>query len=432
MTVEEVPTDRLMRNATRVLWVTVLLVIAAIPLIVDPRGRDLFRVPKSSFFQAAMLIIGAIAAASAMLSDTFAATLVRNRRAVILTCSGIAWVAVVSMTSTLPAVSRSAPFSIFCYALLFVITVALARTGNILPALAALLIPAMVNAVIVVLQAHDVWHPLGIISKGAARLGNIGLIGNANTAGTYLLMPTIAAFSATATLRRYRLLFAAVTLVLLAGLFETQTITVMFGFAAALLAFVVTGSKRIRILAVAVIVAGICGVLLYAPTRQRLRSLQKPLMKGDFRTVTSNRVPTAFTTLDMFLERPLLGLGPGVFAARYMPHRLAIESRHPEWILHSRENFGEAHNDHLQVLAETGIPGYALFVIVLVSIASITLRRSPPDDDRGRFVRLFALPAAAGFGAVAIGQFPLELTAVSATCVFAAALCFAWRSDAPR
>jgi O-antigen ligase len=432
MSVDEVPTDRWTRNATRVLWVTVLLVIAAIPLIVDPRGRDLFRVPKTSFFQAAMLVIGAIAAASALLSDAFAATLVRNRRAVILACSGVAWVAVVSMTSTLPSVSRSAPFSILCYALLFVITVAVARTGSILPALAALLTPAMVNAVIVVLQARDVWHPLGIITKGAARLGNIGLIGNANTAGTYLLVPTIAAFSATAALRRYRLLFAAVTLVLLVGLFETQTITVMFGFTAALLAFVVTGSKRIRILAVAVIVAGICGVLLYTPTRHRLIKLRGSLMRGDYSAVTSNRVPAAAATLEMFLDRPLLGLGPGVFAARYMPHRLAIEDRHPEWIQLARENFGEAHNDHLQVLAETGIPGYALFAIVLISIASFTLRRTPPDDDRGRFVRLFALPAAAGFGAVAIGQFPLELTAVSATCVFAAALCFAWRPDAPR
>jgi O-antigen ligase len=432
MTVEETPADRLTRNATRVLWVTVLLVMAALPLIVDPRGRDLFRVPKTSFFQAAMLVIGAIAAASALLSDAFAATLVRNRRAVILACCSVAWVGVVSMTSTLPAVSRSAPFSIFCHALLFAITVAVARTGNLLPALAALLTPAMVNAVIVLLQTFDVWHPLGIVAEGSNRFGNVGLIGNANTVGTYLLVPAIAAFCAAATLRRYRLPFAAVTLVLLAALLATQTVTVMFGLTVALAAFVVTGSKRIRILAIAAVAVGICAALLYTPMRHRLIRMKRELAKGDYSAVTSNRVPAAAATLEMFLDRPLLGLGPGVFAARYMTYRLDVETRHPEWIAPSRESFGEAHNDHLQILAETGLPGYALFVVFLLSIASFTLRRSPPDDDRGRFVRLFALPAAAGFGAVALGQFPIELTAISATNVFTAALSFAWRADARR
>lgn len=432
MTAEEVPTDRLTRNATRVLWVILLLVIAALPLIVDPRGRDVFRVPKTSFFQAAMLVLGAITAVSALLSDAFAAMLVRNRRAVILACCGVAWVAIVSMTSTLPAVSRSAPFSIFCHALLFVITVALARTGNILPALAALLIPAVVNATTVLLQALDIWHPIGMTSEIDARLDNVGLIGNANTVGTYLLVPAIAAFAAAATLRRYRLPFAAITLVLLAGLLATQTITVLFGLTAALVTFVAIGTKRIRVLAIAAVAVGICAALLYTPMRHRLIKLRGQLMRGDYSAVTSNRVPAAAATLEMFLDRPLLGLGPGVFPARYMTYRLDIENRHPEWIELSHVSFGEAHNDHLQLLAETGIPGYALFIVFLVSTASFTVRGSQPNDDRGQFVRSFALPAAAGFGAVALGQFPIEITAISATSVFTAGLCFAWGADARR
>ncbi len=432
MTVTEVPADRPTRNATRLLQAALFLVIAVTPLLVDPGGRDLFRVGKTAFFQGAMLVIGAIAAVAALRNDAFAASLIRHRRAVILGCAGVAWVAIVSVTSTLPAVSRSAPFSIFCHALLFVIAVAVLRSGEPLAALGALLAPAVVNAVLIVLQALDLWEPFGVAVEGSDRYGNVGLIGNPNTAGTYLLVPVLAALAATVALRRWRALFGTVTIVLLAGLFLAQTITVMFGLTVALLAFAATGTKRTRLFAIGVVVAGIIGVLAYTPTRERLVSLAKLLRRGNYQALTTNRLPAAAATLNMFLDRPLLGLGPGVFAARYMPYRLAAEERNPHWIQLARENFGEAHNDHLQVLAETGLPGYVLLAAMLFSIAAITVRRTVPDDDRGRFTRLFALPAAAGFAAVALGQFPLELTAVSSTCVFAAALCFAWGSDASR
>jgi O-antigen ligase len=57
-----------------------------------------------------------------------------------------------------------------------------------------------------------------------------------------------------------------------------------------------------------------------------------------------------------------------------MPYRSAIEERHPDWIQVTRESFGEAHNDHAQLLAETGIPGYALFIVFLIAIARVTFR----------------------------------------------------------
>jgi O-Antigen ligase len=432
MTADAVPSGRLTRIASQAVRAVVLLVVAATPLVIDPRGRDLFRVPKLAFFQTGMLVAAAIAGVAALLSDAFAESLARNRRMVMLACAAVAWVAIASMASTLPPVSYSVPFSIFCNALLFVLAMAILRTEHELTALGVLMLPAIMNSVVLMLQATDLWEPLGISVEGADRYGNIGLIGNPNTAGTYLVVPTLAAMAATMTLRRYRLLFAVVSAVLLAGLFLTQTITVMFGFGVALVAFVVTGSKRIRLLAIAVVALGIAGVLAYPPTRERMLSLKEPLLEGDLRTVTSNRVPAAVATLDMFLDRPLLGLGPGVFPSRYMAYRMAVDEQHPEWVELTHESFGEAHNDHAQVLAETGLPGYVLLLLMLVSIASLTLRRPPEHDDRARFVAAFALPAAAGFAALALGQFPISLTAASTTCIYAAALCFAWRPDAIR
>lgn len=436
MTPSEVSSDRFSLWSSRIVRGLLLLIVAVTPILVDPRGRDLFRVPKTVFFQQAILAAGALAVAAALLSDKFAALLARNRRAVIIACIAVAWVAITAMTSTEPVLSHNAPMSIFCHALLFVLAAALFRTTSMRLALGVMMIPALVNAVIVVLQAFDIWQPFGIYVEGADRFGNIGLVGNPNTAGAYLLAPTLAAIVATIVSKRYRIVSAIITLVLLAGLFETQTITVMFGFTAALGAFVLTGSRRIRLIALILVLLGVIGVFSYGPTRERFVSLQGPLVRGDFSALTSNRVPAALATFNMFRDRPLLGLGPGVFPQHYMTYRLATEEGHPEFILVARDNFGEAHNDHLQVLAETGIFGYLILLAFLIAIALLTLRRPPSEDlandERVRFATAYALPAVAAFAALALGQFPIQLTAASVTYTYAAALCFAWRPDADR
>jgi hypothetical protein len=98
-------------------------------------------------------------------------------------------------------------------------------------------------------------------------MGNIGLIGNPNMAGTYLLLPAVAAFAAAATMRRARLLLGAITLLLLAAIFQAQTITVLIGVAAALIAFVLIASWKTRVIAIVIAVLGITSLFLYGPTR---------------------------------------------------------------------------------------------------------------------------------------------------------------------
>jgi hypothetical protein len=91
--------------------------------------------------------------------------------------------------------------------------------------------------------------------------------------------------------------------------------------------------------------------------------------------------------------------------------------------------FAQVHNDHLQVLAETGLPGYLLFLGALVLLAAITFRLpSVPDisDPRVRFARLFAFPAALTFAVLTLAQFPLQLTAPTVADLYLAALCFSW------
>jgi O-antigen ligase len=93
-------------------------------------------------------------------------------------------------------------------------------------------------------------------------------------------------------------------------------------------------------------------------------------------------------------------------------------------------NFGEAHNDHLQVLAGTGLVGYGFMLAAIALLASRSfIRRADDDDERARFARLASLPLAIGFSVSALAQFPLELAAALTAYLFYSALCVAWSTE---
>jgi hypothetical protein len=83
----------------------------------------------------------------------------------------------------------------------------------------------------------------------------------------------------------------------------------------------------------------------------------------------------------------------------------------------------------VQLLAESGLPGYLLYLGALGFIASLSFRRKRPTSQRGEFARVFAFPAVIGFTIVGLAQFPLYLTVVTSTAIFATALAHSWSVD---
>ena len=110
----------------------------------------------------------------------------------------------------------------------------------------------------------------------------------------------------------------------------------------------------------------------------------------------------------------------------YMTEKLKAEEAHPQWIRPHTPMFAQVHNDHLQVLAETGLPGSLLFLGALVLLSAISFRAPATPDERVRFARLLAFPAALTFAVLALAQFPMQLTSPMVADVYLAALCFTW------
>jgi putative inorganic carbon (hco3(-)) transporter len=67
----------------------------------------------------------------------------------------------------------------------------------------------------------------------------------------------------------------------------------------------------------------------------------------------------------MFLERPVLGWGPGTYQMVYAPYQLAQDHT---IITTNFGDLGNAHSEYLGPLAEMGLPGMILFIVLCAFI----------------------------------------------------------------
>jgi O-antigen ligase len=84
----------------------------------------------------------------------------------------------------------------------------------------------------------------------------------------------------------------------------------------------------------------------------------------------------------MFQERPIFGWGPGTYQFKYAPFQKASETT----IITTRSgDQGNAHSEYLGPLAEQGLPGTVMFLILALGVTIFALnlyKKLPPGDIR--------------------------------------------------
>ncbi len=127
----------------------------------------------------------------------------------------------------------------------------------------------------------------------------------------------------------------------------------------------------------------------------------------------------------MVADHPLFGVGPGNFRSYYLRYKLPTSS----------EEITEPHNFALELAATLGIPGLALFLLVLLLVAMELLRRGLPSDDQpgsaGRRDAWFVATAAAAAAALSWWSGGAGGMLMAAIGVGTAALVAAYRYWAP-
>lgn len=415
-----------MKNAA-VILALVLAGAACIPLIVLPHAFDAFRLPKELALRAEALLLLATFITTIILG---ARPRVRFNRWFVLPSIALAWMVITALTSTNPGVSAWRVVAGVATFIVYLATLHAAENRRaFLPLLAVPLIAAVINAFVDVLQELDVWMPFGSEPDVRHHFQCTAFIGNPNEIGSYLAVATLACIAAATADRARRKWFIAAAIVLVAGLVASQTLTALVALIAGAFALfaLVSLKQAVRVAIAATVIAALL-VIPIAPLRQRALNMATWLRSGDYNSLLTERLTPFVAATMMTAERPLAGVGPGAFGWNYFAYKLRAEQRYPPlrnaW---SRGvNFGEVHDDHLQLLAETGAPGYAIFLAILGTLGAISFRRSA-DSPAQRFAMLLALPLAVLWFVLSLAQFPIETTAIRMLIVHFAALCIAWR-----
>jgi O-antigen ligase len=405
-------------------------VLAAGVLVVPTifmRGDEAFRLPKELAFRAEAILLLVVA--------VFWATARRRTWTIprgaelIVAAAALAWTLVTLAFSTNRALSVDSLITVVAAIVIFVVTRTAAPSLS-LAAIDLLMIPACINAVLVILQEEMLWMPLRLKIPG--HYASVGLLGNANDVGTFLAPPALAAVVMTVTSGgKRRWIYGAIALLLGGGIIASGTRTAVVALGASLIVFGLLHSWRAAIAVAAALVILVVPLLSRSTGIGRsVRGLVQAARNRDYQHLSSERLVPFLAALDMTRDRPLLGVGPGCFKYNYMEYRVGLGAHYGAvWTRGWPMNWGEVHNDHLQVASETGLPGYALFLAALVILAGS--RRRAAATPEAAFAQALHWPLAAGVFVLCLAQFPLEVAAPRLLLLTMGALCVAWgRIDA--
>lgn len=116
---------------------------------------------------------------------------------------------------------------------------------------------------------------------------------------------------------------------------------------------------------------------------------------GNVTTDDSNveRLNRWFAGIQMFMERPLTGFGPGTYQFAYIPYqkeeltnRLTVKNpyRIPE------NSGGTAHSEYILTLSEMGFPGFTALVLLLGRLVWLALTKTRFHPERNKIIIVFA------------------------------------------
>lgn len=402
--------------------------LTVVPLAVNPDLLDRYRVLKESLVRAEGILGGVLLVAAAALAGTRRfRELLRERPVVIVTAAGVFWAVVTTLFSTHRAHSADSLVTMLTSTLVFVTAWYAAPRISLL--ILDLLVPvAILNVTLVTMQEYGLWQPFYFDPLLSRHLTATGLIDNPNVVGSYMTLLTVIFAAAALRVGGWRSwLYTLGAIVATAGVLVSQTRTAFIALIAGMLLLAVGRSVK-RIVAVVALVAILftSGVILKNPAVMNVVALPQRVRTDGLEVASSGRAAPVAAALQMLRDHPLTGVGPGAFKYHFMPYKTLVADRHARTLRGTTgTNFGEAHNDHVQLLAETGVPGYLLF-LAAISVIVRTVRERRPASARTAIARGISVPLAGTLLVLCLAQFPLYVAITRHLLVTMAGLSIGW------
>jgi O-antigen ligase len=417
--------------ADRVSWLIVSATTLALPVVVTVTGKDAFRLPKYLLLEGSGILLAAVAVCATVIGTPVAREARWSRPLLFVIAAVLLWYSAATVFSTNRILSLFSLLTVAAATMHFVATYNAVQYRS-LTVLYIALAPASINAVIAIAQHTGFWNPV-ITDAGTDRLRTIALLGNPNDVGMFLVAPALAATALGIASRRHRAAAIIIALILTLGLLASETIGAIAALSAGLFVLLLRIQARAAVAAALVTLLLAVLVIRLSPEHwSATRSRFSAVASGDIDLFVSGRLPAFRAAWRMFRQRPLLGVGLGCFSFRYFDEKVALTMRGQTIQRFYRDpNFRAVHNEHLQILAEGGLPAYAIFIAALVILGRVSFRQVPGDDTPHTiFARRLALPLAIAFSVLALSSFPLHVAAPTQNGLYICALTLAWSRDA--
>jgi O-antigen ligase len=416
------------RIAESIAAVAMAVSTAAAGLLVDPRAEGAFEAPKR------LAALTAIVAATLAVLTLSRLTVPRpwrigpteRRVALYLFLFAIGGAMLAALASPRRAVSLDAIRVMFLFGLLLPLGASRClERGRSRALLAVFLVVCAINAVASILEALGVFEPLAIESI-TGRVSSVGFVGNEGYLALLMALAAVATLGAalnasTAPIRAAA--WSALPLFLIALAF-TRDVTGWIALAVGALPFVrermVDRARRAWM--AAAMLALLAGVMSIPALRARVAGIAHKAETAEWNSMLSYRPVPWSAALEMIRERPLLGYGPGTFAAEFVPHRLRAEIFWSRRLVNPQLNsfYAQAHCEYLQALAEAGIPaGLAATAAFTLLLIGLVRKRGPPLASLGGEAQVISAILLAG-SIAALAWSPLQEPALAVPLLLAA------------
>ncbi len=291
--------------------------------------------------------------------------------------------------------------------------------------LAVFLAVSAINAVASILQELGVFEPFAIESI-AGRVSSVGFVGNEGYLALLMALAAVASLgvalhASTASLRAA--VWSALAFFLIA-LALTRDLTAWIALAVGTLPFLRErlANRCSRAWAAAAMLALIAGAMAMPALRGRVAGLVHKAEAGEWNSLLSYRPIPWAAAVEMIRERPLLGYGPGTFAAEFVPHRLRAEIFWSRRLVNPQLNsfYAQAHCEYLQALAEAGIPAglAADAALAMLLIGLVRARSCLPEPIWAEAQVILAILFAGSI--TALGWSPIQEPALAVPLLLAA------------
>lgn len=423
----EVPERASLGVRAATLFLVALMVL--VPVVVMPGLREAFRLPKEVVgtalaLAASLVLVGARALASPAAGvgerPVEDAELLRWRRILVGSCFVLVALAAVGWWhSTHPERVASATRTLVAAIVPLAVWSTLLDRARLVRVLEWSILPGLVLSGVGLAQALGIYQPFDFVTVGmSAREAVTSLAGNPGDYSAFLILPLLAATVRALQTSRFRLWWLAAAVVILLGLLAGQTITslaaaVVGGSVVASRAF---GVRRTVIVLAAALVLGAGLAAVWAPLRTRVEEKTTALARGDLNDLLTGRLDGWRAALHLGREAPWTGVGLGCYGAEFTRARLELMDQGVAFYArHTFSTFGNAHNELLEVFAETGVPGLLAVLVGLAAVGGL-IRRSWADPASS--VPLAFLAAVL---VLAMTNFPLRIAITSWPAVVALA-----------